>query len=60
VTRQAIGKRVKELKAKNHELKLFIDNARRSEKEINFSEISPTQRRKAGIDETYGQGAYSK
>lgn len=60
VTRQAIGKRVKELKAKNHELKLFIDNARRSEKEINFSEISPTQRRKAGIDETYGQSAYGK
>ncbi|GEP42168.1 hypothetical protein BGE01nite_14590 [Brevifollis gellanilyticus] len=53
ISKQAVWKQVEALKAQNPRLKLFIENARQRETSSNFSELSPTQRRKSGIDESY-------
>jgi hypothetical protein len=54
VSRQAIEKRASSLKAKNPGLRSVIDAERKSAKGETFSEISPTERRRAGVDESYG------
>lgn len=58
VTKQAISKKVNALKAKYPSLKIVIDRARKFERVANFSEVSPTLRRQAGIDVNYGHGAH--
>lgn len=57
VTRQAIEKRYRKLRKNVPELGDYVDAIRRPEKAKNFSEMSPSERRKQGIEESYNYNA---
>jgi len=57
VTRQAIEKRYKKLRRDMPELGDYVEAIRRPKKSKNFSEMSPSDRRKQGIDESYNYDA---
>ena len=57
VTRQAIEKRYKKMRGRVAELGDYVEAIRRPKKAQNFSEMSPSDRRKQGIDESYNYDA---
>jgi len=57
ITRQAARKRWLELSKNNPSVGHYVRAIRNPEKPRNFSELSPSQRRQAGVDESYGYEA---
>jgi len=57
ITKQAVHKRHRALMIRHPRVADFIQAIRHPEKPRNFSEMSPSQRRRAGVDETYGYDA---
>ncbi|HNU50183.1 MAG TPA: hypothetical protein PKJ98_04610 [Verrucomicrobiota bacterium] len=55
ITKQAVRKRAEALNQKHPSVADYLKAIRAPEKPRNFSELSPSQRRRAGIEESYGQ-----
>lgn len=53
VSKQAVEKAYKSLARKFPEVGAYIELARRPPKETNFSELSPSQRKKSGVESSY-------
>jgi hypothetical protein len=58
ITKQAIQKRYKKLCEAHPSVAAYIDSIRNPQKSSNFSEISPKERRKRGVDDSYGYDAH--
>ncbi len=54
ITKQAIEKRFKKLRTKHPSVAEYIKTVRNPDKPKNFSEMSPSDRRANGIEESYG------
>ena len=57
ISKQAVGVRVIKFKERNPEAWAFLDPVRNPKSEVPFSGLSPSERRKEGIDEAYNYDA---
>ena len=55
ITKQAVQKRLRALESRNKQVGIFIASVRHPEKPRSFSALSPSDRRKHGIEESYNQ-----
>ena len=54
ITKQAVYNRCKRMKSKHPQVWDYVQCNRSPVKPMNFSEMSPSQRRQSGVDESYG------